>query len=228
MTPAIEIKNLSKVFRISTSFGKKSKFQTVFDKLNLDVQPGEVVALLGPNGAGKTTLIKILCTLILPDEGEAKITGFDLVREADKVKRVISLAIADERSFYWRLTGRENLEFFATLYGVRGRQASQKITAAANSLDIDFLDQRYQEYSAGMKQRLALARSFLNDASVIFMDEPTRSLDSASALHLKKTIKQFSREQGRTVLFAMHQLGEIEDLVDKVVRLKKEADEPPH
>lgn len=221
MTPAIEIKNLSKHFRTFGSFTKPVERITVLDQISLTVNRGEIFALLGPNGAGKTTLIKTLCTLILPDEGEARIFGHDLSKESDAVKQCINLVVGEERSFYWRLTGRQNLEFFAALYGLYGKEAENRIQDAAEIFEMDYLDRRYQEYSTGMKQRLAFARCLLNDAELIFMDEPTRSLDPAAALNLKALIKCFAKEKKRTIFFATHRLEEIDDLADTVAILQK-------
>lgn len=219
MTPAIEIYGLRKDFRTSQGFGKPSKRFTVLDQIDLKVESGKIFALLGPNGAGKTTLIKILCTLIIPDLGGARICGTDVLRDPENTKKHISLVVGEERSFYWRLTGRQNLEFFAALYGLKKKEARRKIDDAASLFEIDFLDRRYQEYSAGMKQHLALARSLLNDASVIFMDEPTRSLDPAAAARFKAMIKKFVVENQRTIFFATHRLDEVEELADTVAIL---------
>src|SRR4051812_18781367 len=119
MNPAIEIKNLHKSFcQHSGALWKKSPRHSVLSEINLQIQQGESFALLGPNGAGKTTLMRILCTLVLPDSGSARILGFDLAMQASAIRRKVSLLMNEEKSFYWRLTGRQNLRFFASLYGL--------------------------------------------------------------------------------------------------------------
>lgn len=188
---AIQTRNLSKSF-IS---------KIVLNPLNFEVKTGEIFSILGANGAGKTTLIKILSTLWLPDSGSAQIFGYDLIRETSKIKPLISLVIGEERSFYWRLTGRQNLEFFAALYNLPSQRARKKIEEARKLFEIDNLDKRYDRYSTGMKQRIALARSFLTDAKLIFMDEPTRSLDPAAKFHFRRLMKQMVKENGVTLFF---------------------------
>ncbi|UEC42610.1 MAG: hypothetical protein METHAR1v1_740008, partial [Methanothrix sp.] len=146
--------------------------------VDLLIRKGEVFGILGPNGAGKTTLIKILCTLVLPTAGAAKVNGYDVVRESGRVRDSIGLVTTDERSFYWRLTGRQNLEFFASLHNFYSDDGREIVEELLEVVDLkDAADVRFLNYSAGMKQRMAIARGLLNDPAVLFMDEPTRSLD---------------------------------------------------
>lgn len=184
--------------------------------VDLSVAEGEVFALLGPNGAGKTSLVKILCSLVLPNGGRARVAGYDVVMKQEHSRRCLSLVLGEERSFYWRLTGRENLEFFGALYGLSQEVTAARIVLAADTLGLNRLDVRYQEYSTGTKQRLALARSFLNDSRVVFMDEPTRSLDPEAAGLLRRAIKDFASRDGRTVFFTTHNTLEAEALADRI------------
>ncbi|MBI4124819.1 MAG: ABC transporter ATP-binding protein [Deltaproteobacteria bacterium] len=224
---AIETNQLTKIFRKGRGLWSlfnngrwDGKGTRALDGVDLQVEEGEIFALLGPNGAGKTTLIKILCSLVLPDGGEARIFGHDVVREPKKVKPAISLTVGEERSFYWRLTGRQNLEFFAALYNLSKKEARRKIGEAAAALGIEDLDKRYQEYSTGNRHRLALARGFLNGARLIFMDEPTRSLDPNASLALRDLIRRQVREgSGKTFFFTTHQTGEAEALADRIAIL---------
>lgn len=192
------------------------------NNVNLRVEDGEIFGLLGPNGAGKTTLIKTLCCLILPTKGRAKVAGFDILENEDEVKASIGLVSGDERSFYLRLTGRQNLHFFASLYNLSPKEAKMRIKELLDYLDITEADRRFQECSTGMKQRLAIARSLLNNPRVIFMDEPTKSLDPLVALNLRKFIKQkLVGEQKKTVFFSTHNLKEAYELSDRLALMDR-------
>lgn len=200
-----------------TQIFKKKECVKALDGVSLKVKKGEVFALLGPNGAGKTTLIKIFCSLLLPDSGEVKIAGFNIKTQSALAKRSIGIVVGEERSFYWRLTCRQNLSFFATLYNLPRRSARAKIDELAHTLQIDEMDKRYQECSTGIKQRLAIARCLLSDAQVIFMDEPTRSLDPIAASEIRKMIREkLAGELGKTVFFTTHQTHEAEDVADRI------------
>lgn len=220
---AIEITNLTKEFprvrRISSlsSFFQKTKTIIVVNSINLSIKKGELFGIIGANGAGKTTLIKILACLITPNEGIAKVAGYDILKDEEKVKASIGLINGDERSFYWRLTGRQNLQFFASIYNLSSGHAKAKIKELLGFLEIEEPDKRFQEYSAGIKQRLAIARSLLNEPKVLFMDEPTRSLDPGTAWKLREFIKdKLVHQQGKTILFATHNLEEAEYLADRL------------
>lgn len=147
------------------------------------VQPGEVFGLLGPNGAGKTTTIRMLCTLLEPTSGSATVNGYDTVREAPMVRRSLGTVLTGERSTYWKLTGRENLEYFAALYGLSRKEQRARATAILERLGLaDKADQLVETYSSGMKQRLALGRALLAGQPILLLDEPTIGLDPAAAL----------------------------------------------
>ena len=184
--------------------------------INLTLKRGEFFGLLGPNGAGKTTLIKVLASLILPENGRVKIYGLDALEEPEKVRSWVSLAFGDERSFYWRLTGRQNLEFFSALYNLTQKAARERIEQAALLFDLHDLDKLYQNHSTGMRQRLALARSFLSDARLLLMDEPTRSLDPLAAAKLRDLIRDGLMKDGRTVFFTTHNTEEAEKIADRI------------
>ncbi len=190
--------------------------------VDLEVREGEIFGLLGPNGAGKTTLLKILSCLVLPDEGRALVRGEDTVHE-QRVKPQIGLVHSDERSFYWRLSGRENMRFFARLYDVPPRTTESRIQELMERVDIaDAADRPFSDYSSGMKQRMAIARALLHDPPILLMDEPTRSLDPASALALRRFILDVLMErEDRTVLLATHHLSEAEALCDRLAILVK-------
>ena len=207
MTFAIRAHQISKEF----SNGVKA-----LKSIDLSIPAGEIFVLLGPNGSGKTTLIKSLCGLLLPSHGSTSLMGFDVVKEWKTAKSQVSLLVGEERSFYWRLSGRQNLEFFATLYGLSKQEIKKKLEQVRGLFEID-LDRRYQEYSTGMKQRLALARSFLHDAKILFMDEPTRSLDPNAADKLREIILNLRKTHpDKTFFMTSHQFQEAELLADRV------------
>jgi ABC-2 type transport system ATP-binding protein len=186
----------------------------------LAVREGEIVSLLGPNGAGKTTLLKILSCLVLPDEGRALVGGVDTIHE-NQVKRRIGLVHSDERSFYWRLSARENLRFFARLYDVPYRRTEARLTELLERVDLAHAaDRPFSGYSSGMKQRVAIARALLHDPPILLMDEPTRSLDPMTAIALREFITGRLRgDSGKTVLLATHDLREAEAVSDRVAIL---------
>ena len=190
--------------------------------VDLHVQKSEIFGLLGPNGAGKTTLLKILSCLVLPDRGRAVVAGEDVVNEG-KVKPKIGLVHTDERSFYWRLSGRENLDFFSQLYDVPRKRSKARINELLERVDmVEPADRRFADYSSGMKQRLAIARALLHDPPILLMDEPTRSLDPASAAALRTFIRdELKARDGKTVLLATHNLREAETMCDRVAILVK-------
>jgi len=199
MDYAIEISGLTKRFipanrrsLLTILLGQKeSDYIIACDRVDLKVKRGELFGLVGPNGAGKTTLLKILSTIVLPDSGKALVDGFDVVRQEAEVRKSIGLVTSEIKNFYVRLTGRQNLEFFAVLSNLSGAEIKIRIAQLAKLMDLeDKLDIMYQEYSTGMKQRFAIARGLLNDASVLLIDEPTKSLDPTSAQNLHRLIRE--------------------------------------
>jgi ABC-2 type transport system ATP-binding protein len=223
-------RDLTKHFTPSTNlidffprmFAKKPVVKAV-EGVTIDVQPGEIFALLGPNGAGKTTLIKMLCTLIFPTRGEAIVDGYNITRDDEAVRRSIGLVTGEERSFYWRLTGKQNLKFFGALHGLKSDEVQKKIEALVDLLDMqEYVDTRFNEYSTGMKQHLAVARCLLSDAKILFMDEPTKSLDHSSAEKLRRFIKErIVGQEKKTVVFTTHVLREAADFADRVALMDR-------
>ncbi|MGH9462187.1 MAG: ABC transporter ATP-binding protein/permease [Vicinamibacteria bacterium] len=185
------------------------------DGVSFSVDEGEIVALLGANGAGKTTLLKVVATLVVPDRGEAVVAGHALSNEND-VRRSIGLVTSEERSFYWRLTGRENLSFFGAMQGLPPRQVEERIRQLCSAFDLQpFIDRRFDACSSGMKQRLALARALLHRPRLLLLDEPTRSVDPIESQALHAAILDLVREEGTAVLLVTHNLAEAQKLCSR-------------
>ncbi len=187
------------------------------DGVNLRIRSGELFGLLGPNGAGKTTLIKMLCTLVLPTSGTAHINGFDLSQES-AIKATIGLVTSDERSFYWRLSGRQNLEFFARLHDIPEKEIRGRVQEALDTVGLSpIADKPFLTYATGMRQRLSIARALLNRPSILFLDEPTKGLDPIATQRLHRLIRaRLVDEQGITVFLTTHDLVEAESLCDRL------------
>ena len=171
----------------------KSSSKTVeaVKSLDLTVESGKIVGLLGLNGAGKTTTIKMLSTLLEPDEGNCSIDGLDLIKDAYKIKHIVNMIAGGERMVYWRLTARENLEYFGKLYNLPNNILKTRID---NLIEFVGLSERANEavenYSKGMKQRLQIARGLINNPKYLFMDEPTLGLNAPIARDLRKFTKK--------------------------------------
>ena len=187
--------------------------------VSLEVYAGEFVGLLGPNGAGKTTLLKVLATLIAPDRGSVIVAGHDVVRDAASVRRVIAPVLANERSLYWRLSAQENLELFAVLLRLPKAEIESRVDDALDVVGLrDTGRKMVGQFSAGMMQRLLVARALLGHPRVLLLDEPTRSLDPTAA----HSFRSFLREELATrrqcaVLIATHRTEEAFELCDRVV-----------
>jgi ABC-2 type transport system ATP-binding protein len=179
---------------------------TAVSNITLSIPTGELFGLLGPNGAGKTTLVKTLCTLIRPTGGRATVAGYPLA-DAGAIRAVVGLVVADERSFYWRLSARRNLDFFAAMHGLNGRAAAERINAVLAQVDLlEQADRRFSHFSSGMRQRLAIARSLLHQPRILFLDEPSRSLDPIASRRLHALIQQLRHDHEMTIFLITHDL----------------------
>ncbi len=188
------------------------------DKVSISIDEGEIFGLLGPNGAGKTTLIKILTTLLLPTSGEAHVGGFDVIKEPNKVRRVISLVSGGETPGYGILSTNENLWFFSQLYGLSSSAAKTKIKQLLKDLDFEeYAKTRMAKLSTGYKQRLNLARGLLNDPKILFLDEPTLGLDVLTSKNLRNYIVDWAKKERKgTVLLTTHYMAEADEMCDRV------------
>ncbi|MBP7693382.1 MAG: ABC transporter ATP-binding protein [Anaerolineales bacterium] len=190
--------------------------------LTLTIAPGEFCGLFGPNGAGKTTLIRILATLVTPSAGAAGVLGYDVVRQAAQVRARIGLVVSDESAFYGRLSARANLEFFAALQGLGPAAARRRSAEMLEFFGLSAAAEApAQTFSTGMRQKLNVARALLHDPPVIFLDEPTKGLDTLSAAALRALLKdELVRRRGKTILLTTHDLAEMEQLCDRVAILE--------
>ena len=225
----IETLNLTKRFPQTKSYLElfmhpfRRKEITALENVTIQVKKGEIFGLLGTNGAGKTTLIKILCTLILPNEGKAFVNGQNVTRNEKEIKQITGYVVSEERSFYWRLTGRQNLAFFATLNNLNGWQAKKRIKEVIELVGLENdIDKIFQTYSSGMKQKLAFARGMLTNPPILFLDEPTRNIDPMAAQNLRRFIKDvIVTEQRKTVIIATNNLNEAEELCDRIAIINR-------
>lgn len=193
----------------------------VLDGISLEIAPGEIVGLLGSNGAGKTTLVEILSTHLLPTKGEARICGLDVVRHTQAVRRLLGYAPASTDSFFPRLSIRQNLEFFATLYDLDSTAASGRARELIDMVELGEMENRsFQKLSLGMQQRLGIARALLADPPVLLLDEPTRSLDPAMQGVIHRLLRATLRDrQGKTILLVTHSFQEAERVCDRIAIL---------
>jgi ABC-type multidrug transport system ATPase subunit len=191
--------------------------------VSLRVHAGEIFGLVGRNGQGKTTLIKTTCGLVEPSAGKVRVFGHDTVHALREVKRRVGLVSADERSFYFRLSGRDNLTFFARLQGLAAQEIEARTAALSETFELTpVLDRPFQEYSSGNKQRLAIVRALLPDPPLLLLDEPTRSLDPISAEGLRRALRAWAGAgRNKTVLITTHNLSEIEQLCQRVAILSR-------
>ncbi len=210
----IETRNLGKTFHpspwpLSLAGRRLVRPVQALRDVSLRIEGGEIFGLLGPNGAGKTTLLRVLTTLVLPSEGRARVCGADVVREGRAVRRATGMAPGKERGFYWRLSGRENLEFFAGLLGLAPGAARRRAEAVLEIVDLlPYANELVERYSTGMRQRLGVARALLGDPKVLLLDEPTRSLDQDAAGRTHGLIRRLAKEAGVTVVLTTHHPAE--------------------
>jgi ABC-2 type transport system ATP-binding protein len=225
---AIETSNLTKRFKRLTGYRDlvlypwRKREIVALRGISLSVSEGELYGILGQNGAGKSTLIRILCTTLLPSSGTARVLGHDVLAEPRTVRRLIGLVQSEERSFYWRLSGRHNLEFFAALYQIPKAIARRRIDDLLDRLELQEEASRpYFSLSTGTRQKFAIMRGLMTEPRVLFLDEPTRSLDPISAESVRRFISErIVRDLGSTVVLATHSLHEAEQLCTRLALIR--------
>ncbi|MGD8505299.1 MAG: ATP-binding cassette domain-containing protein [Candidatus Bathyarchaeota archaeon] len=196
---------------------EQSDVTVALDHVNVKIRSGELFGLLGPNGAGKTTLVKCLSTILIPDEGTAVVNGFDIRKQTPMVRASLGLVIGGERTLYWKLTARDNLMYFASLYKMPRKQVAGRVEELLEIMQLsDRADERLEDYSTGMRQKIAIARALLHDPPVLLLDEPTLGLDPTFSRQIRNQIKELSKKHGKTILLATHYMAEADQLCDRV------------
>lgn len=222
--PLVEVIEASKAYPLRTwkdlLLLRRPRRVQALRNVSLELPPGHVTALLGPNGAGKTTLINIICGLTEADSGSVSVAGFAVPEDTLRAQRKIGYVTTNDRSFFWRLTGRQNLEFFGALHGLSRRVSKRRAEEMLARFGLAAAaDRIFYTYSAGMKKRLGLGRAFMHDPEVILMDEPTNGLDAQATEDLLDLVRHEIRAAGKSVLWATHRAEEVERLCDRVVIL---------
>ena len=212
------VRDLAKTFR--TGWRRQAE-RPALSGVSFTVAPGAIFGVLGPNGAGKTTLLSILATLLIPDAGEARVLGLDVVRDAARVRERINLSSAST-SFLWSLTPREILDVAGRTYGLLGRARRAQVERLLDQFELrPHADQAYNELSTGLKQRLGLAKAFVNDPELLILDEPTVGLDPDISVRIRREIAALRRARSTTILLSTHYMREADELCDDVVFLRE-------
>src|SRR5881392_2814356 len=219
---AIEAEKLRRTYKSTSGFARRrTKTIEAVRGIDFEVGEGELFGLLGPNGAGKTTTIKMLITLLIPTAGKARVLGLDVVEDAREVRKRIGYVFGGERGVYERLSGYDNLRYFAELYGVPPREQKARIELLLEMVGLRGREhERAEGYSRGMKQRLHVARGLLHDPDVVFLDEPTIGLDPVGARELRATISTLV-DAGKTVLLTTHYMFEADALCDRIAVISR-------
>ncbi len=220
--PAIEVRDLNRVFVSRKGFLFRERTRTEALKgVDLTVEQGAIFGLLGPNGAGKTTLVKILSTLLLPTSGTAAVLGHDVVHDTAWLRPRMGLVLGGERGLYNRIDGKENLRYFADLYGIPVHERDARIREVLERVDLTWAaERRVEEYSRGMKQKLHIARGILHRPQILFLDEPTIGLDPKSARETRKLVRSLVAD-GVTIFLTTHYMFEAEELCPEIAILSK-------
>src|SRR5215212_12284376 len=213
----IEAHDLHRTYKTTTGTIRRRSLEVEAVRgVTFDVEKGELFGLLGPNGAGKTTTIKMLITLLIPTSGDARVLGYDVVKDAREVRKRIGYVFGGDRGVYERLSALDNLKYFSELYAVEPREQKQRIAYLLDLVGLTGREhERVEGFSRGMKQRLHIARGLLHDPPVMFLDEPTIGVDPVGARDLRATIAGLV-EGGKTVLLTTHYMFEADALCDRI------------
>lgn len=214
MDKIIEVKGVSRFYK------QKEGSKYALEDISFDVKKGEVFGLLGPNGAGKTTTIKILTTLLLPSAGEARVLGYDVVSESHKIRDKINFVYGGEKGVYGRLTAKEYLHYFCTLYKIKNKEQAPLIKDLLDMVQLQEAEnQKIYTFSKGMIQRLHIARCMINNPELLFLDEPTIGLDPLGAKLLRDLVKELA-SKGITIILTTHYMHEADELCDRIAFIK--------
>ena len=207
---SIQVDKVTKVYKQ----GKQTV--TALDKVSLQIHAGEIYGIIGVNGSGKTTLAKIIATLTLPDQGRVRVQQWEVTEHPEKVKECMGLSLGVDRSFYYRLTAEQNLEYFGTMHEIPSRLLRQRIDEYLGQFDLSWAKKmHYMKFSSGMKRKLDLIRSMLPHPSIFILDEPTNGIDPHSQTHIRKVLRQLKKEQ-KTIMLITHNLHEADLLCDRI------------
>lgn len=214
MENIIEVKGVSRFYKLKEG----SKY--ALEDISFNVKKGEVFGLLGPNGAGKTTTIKILTTLLLPSAGEARVLGYDVVSESHKIRDKINFVYGGEKGVYGRLTAKEYMHYFCTLYKIKNKDQAPLIKDLLDMVQLQEAEnQKIYTFSKGMIQRLHIARCMINNPELLFLDEPTIGLDPLGAKLLRDLVKELA-SKGITIILTTHYMHEADELCDRIAFIK--------
>ncbi len=207
----LELKNVSKKFKDTLAV----------DNISFTVSPGEIVGLLGENGAGKTTTLRMISTMLKITNGQVLVNSIDAKEEPEKVRKEVGILFGGDVGLYERLSGRENIKYFADLYKISKSDSTKRIDELVQSFDMmDYIDKPVGKYSRGMKQKISIARSIIHLPSVMLFDEPTTGLDVSASRVVQDFILK-CKEENKTILFSSHSMKEVEKLCDRVVIINK-------
>ena len=226
----LEVTDVTKRFVVARPLHKQllaplagRKKIVAIDNISFTMEAGEILGVVGPNGAGKTTLLRILADLLEPDAGAVVVCAERLGRGRHRLRSKIGYVSSDERSFFWRLTGRQNLEFFSSLYGLSRSHVSQRIAALLDAFELqDKAGQMFRDYSSGIRKKFSLIRAVVHEPRLLLLDEVTNSLDPPSAHAVKSFVRRYVSDRGaRAVVWSTHRLEEIAEVCDKVLMIDR-------
>jgi ABC-2 type transport system ATP-binding protein len=225
---AIQVKDTTKLFHkqttrwLSKNGDKPSRQVIAVNRVSFEVREGEIFGVLGPNGSGKSTLVRLIATLLLPDEGFIRVFGHDVVRQALAVQKLIN-RVSVEASFFKKLSPMENLIYGARLYGLQASSARHQIIEILTRLGLatDAINKPVEEMSRGMQQKVAIARALLTRPAVLLLDEPTTGLDPRSKLEVQAVIRELCEQDGTTILLTTHDMTEADNLCDRIAIMEK-------
>jgi ABC-2 type transport system ATP-binding protein len=218
---AVEVRDLKREYVTRSFFGKTSRVTEALSGVTFSVKRGELFGLIGPNGAGKTTTIKILSTLLTPTSGQAFVLGYDVSKQIYEIRKRIGIVFGGERGLYNRVTAVENMKYFSDLYGVDPHVSRKRVPELIKLVGLEGRENdKVEKYSRGMKQRLHIAKSLVNDPELIFLDEPTIGLDPAGARDIREMIRQME-SWGKTILLTTHYMFEADELCRRIAVISK-------
>jgi ABC-2 type transport system ATP-binding protein len=228
--PVIEVRNINKSFRVQrplmswilSGFSRQKRIQAL-ENVSFTVTGAQILAVAGPNGAGKTTLLRILADLLEPEGGSVRLCGQNMNGDMTQIRRRIGYISSDERSFFWRLSGRQNLEFFASLYRMSRNRTEKKIDEMLELFGLKRKsEQLFRDYSAGTRKKFAIIRGLLHEPQILLLDEVTNSLDRDSASLVKHLIRSYiSKNQNRAAVWSTHRMEEIREMCDRLLTIER-------